>query len=143
MPAEGVTLIFGYKLSESQLRKIFRKHIDRSSDDETEFDIYNFSEVFLNSFLKKIGRKHEIKFEHFYPPCCAYRDNKFIVLGISICYFSCYDFGEIVSSDIRKIQSSKKKIKKLEMIFSELGLDQYCDSVPKFYSVGDDCPRCT
>uniref|UniRef100_A0A6C0C9F8 Uncharacterized protein n=1 Tax=viral metagenome TaxID=1070528 RepID=A0A6C0C9F8_9ZZZZ len=142
--ADGVSLIFGFKISEHHMRKVFSKYIKKSSEDESdEFRIYEFGEYFLEEFLEKVSRKYEMEINFFYPPCCTYDKNKFIVFGINVCYFTCYDFEEISESDIDKIANTKQKIKKLQIIYSELEFGRYCDSVPKYYSVGNNCPRCT
>ena len=101
MPADGVSLIFGFKISEDKMKKIFNKY-----EHYDDFDTCDFSE-YLEQFFAKLSKKFKIKFGSYHPPCCAYKQNKFFVLGIYVCYFSCYDFAEIKPKDMQKITNAK------------------------------------
>jgi len=100
-------------------------------------------EIFLENFLINISSKYEIEFKYFRPKCCAYKKNKFWILGVQVYYFDCYKLLEIDPIELQEMIKMKGKIKKLQTIFTELNLEKYCSSTPKFYSNGDDYPLCT
>ena len=135
MVLSGVNLVLGYKLSEENIRKLFKKYVngDDGSDSEKEFDKYDFEcsvDKYLKNKFKNCGmRCHRL-------PCCAYDNySSDWILGIDICNLDGFDLVN-VNSELEKIEDAKQQMPIMKKIFNKLKIGKYCDDdEPKFASL--------
>ena len=147
MVAGGVILVLGYKISELNMRELFNQNSDfdlgsdsnLDSDSSEAFDACEFQEFFENKILKKYAG-----IESYRLRCCAYTECSDWIIGVTICYFDGYNLEPVESADITRIIKYKEKISELKNVFKKLNLGSMCDkSTPNFYTIADDCQRCT
>ena len=147
----GVSLNYGYKLSEEQFRQVFetdfkldwekkkKKCQSYGNTEEYDFDymqyeVYEYIDEYMN---KKYVTHYPIECGRL--ACCAYRYDKSWMIGFNLGNFHIYDFKAI---DL-DILNAEKYQSELLQIYHDLNLKNFCDEQPCLYALAGDCYSCT
>lgn len=155
MVLSGVHIVLGYKISEEDLRGEFESNFEeyivalkevedkkkrRKKDDRYvyKFCKYEFDKYLNFLFYGPYDRTNPWISHSM--PCCEYDDNNDWIIGLRICHFD--GFG-LDPCDLTGLLNCKDKKRAVRQIFKKLGLAAICDDEPEFYSIANDCRRCT
>jgi len=156
MVLSGVHIVLGYKISEEDLKseygKGFKEYIIALKEVEDKKKrkkkddryVYKFCKYEFDKYLNflmygKYDRKNPSIC--YSMPCCEYDDNNDWIIGLQICYFDGFNLDPYDLTGIFNCNDNKRSVQR---IFKKLNLGTISDDdEPEFYSIANDCRKCT
>lgn len=132
MPAYGVYMVYGLKISESDLSEKIKEFKEDDKSEEDDFNMYDFqSEV--NEYL---DGKYKTKIECFFIPCCAHKKVSDWIIGVDKQYANIYKLEGFslpmpTEEEIADLKIIKRVFKIKVKVF------------PQWYAIADECMSCT